>query len=252
MPLRSPSGPVSLLALVVVALLIAPAPACALSLLPRALSLKTPPGVSPAGDYLCRVEGDCSPCPFDELGTPVCKLYGNRRSLACVPRLGATHSAAPPPSIGAGSRAAVGESGSQQPGDADDDDRLGGSLQGDAREGAALSPAEQELRDALNADRLRVRLVRRDEWDAELALAQRRTPPGGRGGKRGGAGPSVVYTWEACPKVLRQEYHDYFEFILCNLAFAAVGCALLVYRQRTLAMRQFGRLAARIMQTEMT
>ncbi|BGP41050.1 hypothetical protein JCM10449v2_005019 [Rhodotorula kratochvilovae] len=248
MPPRPPPHQLSLLALVLLLVLITPARA--LSPRPRAATgAKTPPGVSPAGDYLCRIGDDCAPCPPDELATPVCKLYGNRRPLACVPRLGAAHPPASASSAerGAGSRAPSGGGSwyaAPPPEDVGLEDARGEGQAGAREDDAAaarvpLSPAEQELRDALNADR--VRLVRREEWDAELARRQVH-----------GGGGVVVHTWEACPKVLRQEYHDYFEFIMCNLAFAAVGLALLVYRQRTLALRQFGRLAARIMQTEMT
>lgn len=127
---------------------------------------------------------------------------------------------------------------------------------------AGWSKADQELQDELQAERRRKRKRRRR---AAAAAAPRQGP---------------ISTWEACPKVLHSEHHDYFEFIvrfpppplslslsfpeelnpspppllehnqLCNAGFAALAIAVLVFRQRTLALQQFGRLAARIMQTQ--
>lgn len=98
-----------------------------------------------------------------------------------------------------------------------------------------LSKADQELQDKLQAERRR-RQRRRGLVAESSSLVARRQGP--------------ISTWEACPKVLHSEHHDYFEFILCNAGFAAVAIAVLVFRQRTLALQQFARLAARIMQTQ--
>ncbi|GJN91342.1 hypothetical protein Rhopal_004363-T1 [Rhodotorula paludigena] len=232
----------------------------------------TVPGVVDAGDYLCRVEGDCQPCSPGDADSPVCKVYGNRRPLLCIPKVASNHppsdssradTASSPPApphlypVDADFGAARADEDNLLaddfvPGErpVDDDEALDGV---DAAPDEPLSPAEAELREALEHDRRRQKrgldaaawdaaLLRR-RWDEAVAAAVER---------RQGGIVQRIQTYEACPKVLRQEYHDYFEFIMCNLAFAAVAGSILVYRQRTLALRQFGRLAARIMQTEMT
>ncbi|GAA5912689.1 hypothetical protein JCM8208_007731 [Rhodotorula glutinis] len=244
------------LALALVLLVLLPQPASA-SASPSPPAL--PQGVSPAGDYLCRIDQDCQPCPPSELDSPVCKLWGNRRPLSCIPRLAApaSHNLAhsDPPSSSSLDPA------HPTPPPADSPSN-------------SLSPAEQELRDVIDAGRVRLRrdaapgivVVSRDspEWALAARLARRAASSRGGGVGQGDEGEvellegttrgvqDVLHTWEACPKVLRQEYNDYFEFIMCNVAFAVVGGLLLMYRQRTLALRQFGRLAARIMQTEIS
>ncbi|GAA5847490.1 hypothetical protein JCM9279_000509 [Rhodotorula babjevae] len=247
-----------------------PASASASLLAPRAQSPPAlPQGVSPAGDYLCRIDADCQPCPPDELDSPVCKLWGNRRPLSCIPRLAAPSShnlaaaADRPPSSSSSSTSSSSPDSARHPAStppAPGDDHRAPSR--------PLSPAEQELRDVIDAGRRQrqrrsagVVLVAGDspEWALAARLARRARQAADddddevevlEGTTRGVQ--DVVHTWEACPKVLRQEYHDYFEFIMCNVAFAVVGGLLLMYRQRTLALRQFGRLAARIMQTEIS
>ncbi|GAA5867293.1 hypothetical protein JCM3774_003535 [Rhodotorula dairenensis] len=108
---------------------------------------------------------------------------------------------------------------------------------GSGTKAPGLSKADQELQDELQAERRRrVRTRRRSSVRDGYPVA----------GRQGGP----ISTWEACPKVLHSEHHDYFEFILCNAGFAALAIAVLVFRQRTLALQQFGRLAARIMQTQ--
>lgn len=210
--------------------------------------------------------------------TPVCKMYGNRRPLSCIPRRNAqpvsnsfvpskqdTSADGPP---GAGKNVKV----DAEPEGADGFDesgRLGDVAEGGAAPkpqaggGEKLSPAQQELKEALENDRRRRRSVAERqaderEWD--------------RLSKRQSGVQLNVQAWEACPKVLASEYHDYFEFIvrvsslcsvqrdgthrletqLCNAAFAAIAGIVLVFRQRALALRQFGRLAARIMQTQVS
>jgi len=272
-----------------------------------------PQGVSPAGDYLCRIDADCQPCPPDQvrpssssslpdfrlaaadpdpphrraqLDSPVCKLWGNRRPLSCIPRLAApaSHDLAashPPTSSSPSSPDSARHPASTPP------------APDPAAPAKSLSPAEQELRDVIDAGRRERRsgvvLVAGDspEWALAARLARRAASrEGARGGEEDDEDvevlegttrgvQDVLHTWEACPKVLRQEYHDYFEFIvrpslpplfprvqqltlggapsqMCNVAFAVVGGLLLMYRPRTLALRQFGRLAARIMQTEIS
>ncbi|KPV71778.1 uncharacterized protein RHOBADRAFT_47482 [Rhodotorula graminis WP1] len=250
---------VACLALAVLALSL-PQPASAAAALPQ--------GVSPAGDYLCRIDADCQPCPPQELDSPVCKLWGNRRPLSCIPRLAAParHNLADadPPQSSSSSSSSPRPDSARHPASTPPAPAV------DAHD-KPLSPAEQELRDVIDAGRRRQRrsppldgpgvvLVAHDspEWALAARLARRAGPGGGEdGGDEALEGTTrgvqdVLHTWEACPKVLRQEYNDYFEFIMCNVAFAVVGGLLLMYRQRTLALRQFGRLAARIMQTEIS
>ncbi|GAA5970739.1 hypothetical protein JCM8115_003156 [Rhodotorula mucilaginosa] len=257
------------------------------------------PGVSPAGDdYWCRVEGECLPCPPGARNSDVCKIYGNRRPLICVPRHASNsgHSSPASPVSDAFDDAAdldadldsdadssegdenhtddkeqkkdtseakpkpkpkppvmkplVEPAGSQA--EADDLARQdtetfrnagAGGSQGDDDEKevgggskAGLSKADQELQDELQAERRRRQRRARVRARGLAESLRRRQGP--------------ISTWEACPKVLHSEHHDYFEFILCNAGFAAVAIAVLVFRQRTLALQQFARLAARIMQTQ--
>ena len=75
-----------------------------------------------------------------------------------------------------------------------------GSQGDDGKEGrkAGLSKADQELQDELQAERRRRRQRARARGLAESS--RRRQGP--------------ISTWEACPKVLHSEHHDYFEFIV--------------------------------------
>ncbi|GAA5824480.1 hypothetical protein JCM11251_000440 [Rhodosporidiobolus azoricus] len=293
------------------------------------------PGVLFAGDYVCRMEGECAPCPSTEINTPVCRLYGNRRSLSCIPRRNGkevsssyTHHTSPSSnkdsskpskdrpffpaepvnpldqdedrlleeadedllrlelegggrgdSRGAG-RAAAAEPGRLHDGSAAEEElqlaaqeveaELSGATSGEGAAGRGMggvgrtgqkeAAAQAELSEALANDRQR-RGRRRNEPrfvldEAEYArLLRTRTGEevssdvGGMGRRQNGV-QLKVQAWEACPKVLKQEKEDFFEYVLCNVFFALLSLSVLVYRQRTLALRQFGRLAARIMQTE--
>ncbi|GAA5865260.1 hypothetical protein JCM1840_003967 [Sporobolomyces johnsonii] len=229
------------------------------------------PNTITAGDFVCRTVGQCEPCPASELSSPVCKLWGNRRPLECIPRRtpsGTTTAADPldpdaqlfpdptssssssspaataptyhridpapaPPPLAKGTESellAAGEAGDSydlSPDEASDP-------------GTKLSLEEAELQDALDHDRDRRRRRTRSSLEGTNANARRQSS----GVQR------MVEAYEACPRVVRQEKADFFEFVLCNLFFACAALSVLVYRQRTLAGRQFGRLAARIMQTE--
>ncbi|BGP56258.1 hypothetical protein JCM8202v2_003872 [Rhodotorula sphaerocarpa] len=172
-------------------------------------------------------------------------------------------------SYGSGDAGAVGHGGGES-------DRGAAGAAAAGGRGKAAGAAEQELQDELQAERRRRQRRRRGEAPDERAprldpAAEAATDPTwfraatdltGRSldddegqsvpfdaaGLESRAG--AVSTWEACPKVLHSEYHDYFEFILCNAGFAALAILVLAFRQRTLALQQFGRLAARIMQTQ--
>ncbi|BGO92365.1 hypothetical protein NBRC10512v2_004638 [Rhodotorula toruloides] len=185
-------------------------------------------------------------------------MYGNRRPLSCIPR----RNAQPISNSFVPSKSASPVDAQPDPAgtvkldaevkDAhgfDESGRLGDAAKGAAAQrppvvgGEKLSPAQQELKEALENDRRRRRSAserRADEREWE------------RLSKRQSGVQLNVDAWEACPKVLASEYHDYFEFILCNAAFAAIAGIVLVFRQRALALRQFGRLAARIMQTQVS
>ncbi|GAA6034537.1 hypothetical protein JCM8097_005382 [Rhodosporidiobolus ruineniae] len=260
---------------------------------------RTAPGVLYAGDYVCRLEGDCAPCPPYELSTPVCKLYGNRRALSCIPRrngkpvepsyrtnstttpsyyradpvredeeiLGPSelglddddgeegYDAAPGSGSGRGGGALGGgrEEAGRLRGDTEAEEELklaAGEVAaelgrtGSAGGGGGGGPsAEEELADVL-ADEGRVPARRRRRRFVVDAEEYERVE------RRQGGVQLKTQAWEACPKVLKAEREDFFEYILCNAFFALLGLSVLAYRQRTLALRQFGRLAARIMQTE--
>ncbi|GAA5853002.1 hypothetical protein JCM8547_004765 [Rhodosporidiobolus lusitaniae] len=294
------------------------------------------PGVLFAGDYVCRLEGECQPCPASELSTPVCKVYGNRRALSCIPRynnggkneasssfnshasspshltpegddepdprnpdagnskpLGgaAGHAARPGLSGGAGGNeegkeyflapglapglsqsdladveeedepfldSSEGELGQTEAEEDEEVGRLRGDFEAEEEMRMAVEEVEKELSPGMGAGgREKRRLGRRrrfvlDEEEYERVLKERRRTGGGGVEKRQGGVQLKVQAWEACPKVLKKEKEDFFEYILCNLFFALLSLSVLAYRQRTLALRQFGRLAARIMQTEVT
>ncbi|GAA5979718.1 hypothetical protein JCM11641_004063 [Rhodosporidiobolus odoratus] len=295
------------------------------------------PGVLFAGDYVCRLEKECTPCPPSELSTPLCKLYGNRRSLSCIPRrngqpvhgsrvpvpsstasptsslTGSPHQAQPPaqPRPGSGSGSGLG-SGSEQgadshpdslpppprpqdgPGDtyfdsSSDRERDDGSDRGVVRVAGrqeagrlqGVSEAEDEFKLAMEEVEAELEgagsgsiggtsgQMREDvELEDALLNGRRRRRSGEevrisvdeveyerlvkRMEKRQGGVQLKTQAWEACPRVVKQEREDFFEYVLCNFTFALVSLAILIWRQRQLALRQFGRLAARIMQTEIS
>ena len=188
----------------------------------------------------------------------VCKIYGNRRPLICVPRHATNtgHSGPASPVSGAFDNAdsdadldadSAADSDSDSEGanekeknknapepnqkpkppvtkplvepagsqaEADDLARqdtetfrnaaAGGGSQGDdEKEGASkagLSKADQELQDELQAERQRRRRQQRARARGLAESSRRRQGP--------------ISTWEACPKVLHREHHDYFEFIV--------------------------------------
>ncbi|GAA5902076.1 hypothetical protein JCM5296_006598 [Sporobolomyces johnsonii] len=233
------------------------------------------PNTIPAGDFICRTVGQCEPCPASELSSPVCKLWGNRRPLECIPRRTTTTTPAADPhdpdaqlfpdptsSLSSSSSPAATaptyhridpapapappplakgtESELLAAGEAGDSYDLSSAPDEASEPGTgtklSLSLEEAELQDALDHDR-----YRRRRTSLEGTTNARRQSSGVQ---------RMVEAYEACPRVVRQEKADFFEFVLCNLFFACAALSVLVYRQRTLAGRQFGRLAARIMQTE--
>ncbi|GAA5832078.1 hypothetical protein JCM5353_000742 [Sporobolomyces roseus] len=199
-------------------------------------------------NLLCVSTTSCLACPPSEMQSQVCKLWGNRRQLSCS-TLGTTrgtklnkekeeipqdpdrqvpshHSTTTPLSESTfysyePSETALGE---------EEEGELREEMVGLSKEDKAVR--EEELREAVNAERQR-RIRRRSPTDSEEEEEE-----------------EEVSIWEACPRIVKKEQSDYFEFLLCNLFFGLSGLGVLLYRQRLLAGRQFGKLAARIMQTE--
>ncbi|GAA5936410.1 uncharacterized protein JCM15063_001879 [Sporobolomyces koalae] len=199
------------------------------SLSPRSTPLVT------LGDapFVCRARSQCTPCPAEQMNTPVCRVWGNRRSLECTPSSIVDpdqqhHPHASHQTLGNDTSAAVSPNNEHAPSKFYHYEPTEPTVSSDEDSDPVVVSTndpliELELEQALNADKRR-----------SLDL-DHQTDQG-------------LY-WEACPRVIKQEQSDYFEFVLCNLFFALAGLSVLLYRQRTLAGRQFGKLAARIMQT---
>ncbi|GAA5948751.1 hypothetical protein JCM3765_004994 [Sporobolomyces pararoseus] len=134
-------------------------------------------------------------------------------------------------------------------------DGLDNVLLNEVKKGSNEEEEEEELRQVIEERRsfsFKGR-KKRSKVEEELELVIRYFPQNQQQDlleKRAGDTRRIIETFEACPKVVKREQSDYFEFVLCNLFFALSGLAVLMYRQRTLAGRQFGKLVARIMQTE--
>ncbi|GAA5945465.1 hypothetical protein JCM1841_002844 [Sporobolomyces salmonicolor] len=220
------------------------------------------PDTVTAGDFVCRAAGLCEPCPPSELSSPVCRLWGNRRPLQCIPRRPPSTSsssttlaanadadadapklfpaaATSSPSSSSSSSSVTAATAATEGGDGD---ALAAGEAGDAYDlphaahEAGISLEEAELQDALAHDRRRRRPRPRPRPRRRRSPSRARQVP--------------LEAYEACPRVVPRERADFFEFVLCNLFFACAALSVLVYRQRTLAGRQFGKLAARIMRTE--
>ncbi|KAF9041412.1 hypothetical protein BJ165DRAFT_283755 [Panaeolus papilionaceus] len=58
--------------------------------------------------------------------------------------------------------------------------------------------------------------------------------------------PGEVLAWESCGRIVPQERADFFEFIACNVVFAAVALVVLFFRSRRREAQQARQLAARI------
>ncbi|KAF8551767.1 hypothetical protein OG21DRAFT_1478001 [Imleria badia] len=52
--------------------------------------------------------------------------------------------------------------------------------------------------------------------------------------------------WQSCGRIVARERADFYEFLACNLLFAAVALSIALVRSRTVEARQAHRLAARI------
>jgi hypothetical protein len=61
------------------------------------------------------------------------------------------------------------------------------------------------------------------------------TPPG-----------AEIPAWESCGRIPTVERYDFFEFVACNVALAAVALGVLFVRSKRVQALQAGRLAARI------
>ncbi|KDN48315.1 hypothetical protein RSAG8_02907, partial [Rhizoctonia solani AG-8 WAC10335] len=58
--------------------------------------------------------------------------------------------------------------------------------------------------------------------------------------------PGETPAWESCGKVLLQERADFNEFVICNLALAALSLGVLYAKVKKLTTMQYRQLAARI------
>ncbi|PPR02234.1 hypothetical protein CVT24_011463 [Panaeolus cyanescens] len=58
--------------------------------------------------------------------------------------------------------------------------------------------------------------------------------------------PGEVLAWESCGRIISQERADFFEFIACNVVFAAVALVVLFFRSRRREAQHARQLAARI------
>ncbi|WAQ84648.1 hypothetical protein PtA15_5A221 [Puccinia triticina] len=151
--------------------------------------------------------GACQPCPIDEIGTPVCAVYHNRRLVDCV-YLGSSSpaliaSVLRPPSVFATGLIIHHPS---------IDPALSGVQEGDQ----SGPPARRALASSHQAD------------------------------IGAGLGAGEFQTWEACERVVLKEQQDFYEFVLCNLAIAVVSLVVYGFRTKQLVIKQYGRLAARI------
>lgn len=67
-----------------------------------------------------------------------------------------------------------------------------------------------------------------------------------RSKRQGGAGQQqqqqMFATWEPCARAVETERKDFWEFILCNLAFASVALFIVVIRGRIIAARHYNKL----------
>ena len=55
-----------------------------------------------------------------------------------------------------------------------------------------------------------------------------------------------IPAWRSCGRIVSKERSDYFEFILCNVLFAAAALGLLFARSRRMEIMHARQLAARI------
>ncbi|GAA6014525.1 hypothetical protein JCM11491_004525 [Sporobolomyces phaffii] len=190
--------------------------------------------------YLCTPLTQCLPCLPAELDTPACSVWGNRRRLSCqvykslnpspIDDPDAQHDAASnrtttsPATENAPSQFYEYEPGSTRT-DAgsntpDDDELFGGEADAQGRTGtgandAGASRAQKEsdevlaeLRDVLNAERRkRATGPSRDEDDEDRVLYVTLERRAGDDDER------RIETYEACPKVVKREQSDYFEFV---------------------------------------
>lgn len=55
-----------------------------------------------------------------------------------------------------------------------------------------------------------------------------------------------VPAWESCGRIVPKERADFYEFVACNVAFAAIALGVLFFRSRRLQVDRARQLAARI------
>ncbi|GAA5974963.1 hypothetical protein JCM5350_004522 [Sporobolomyces pararoseus] len=232
--------------------------------------------------YICQPITQCIPCLPSEIegnessNSQVCSIWGNKRKLSCQlydPSSSSSNSRLNPlpisdPDAQSNNNSSTITSSTSntepskyyeyEPDRQDENDGAGnikeiGYESSDELDNVVIAESgssEDELRQIIEAEKKKQKKRGKDYAKGEFLIryfshVEKRALNGG-----GGEDNRLLETFEACPKVVKREQSDYFEFVLCNLFFALSGLAVLMYRQRTLAGRQFGKLVARIMQTE--
>lgn len=194
------------------------------------------PGSARAGDFVCRTTGVCTPCPasevsfsfhstnrvchalhhkltlhplsYPQLGSPVCKIFGNRKSLTCVRVADSTNysgagfargtpaSSPPPPPLPPRPDDSMADLGTHPRLDPDPQNLDDEALQDQLRAGAAAALAANRGLPLAQRDALVSRsLTNRQQ--------QQHVPIG-----------SEIFTWEACARVVQKERADFFEFVV--------------------------------------
>jgi len=235
----------------------------------------------PPARFRCQPVGLCEPCPPAATDLPACLPFSNRRALSCVavlpvPTGGPELSASDLSEISLEQRPGSMDStaiakGLQSINEAhivDEDDtaleeatinRLKSPQRTRHMLKSALFTHEQQENQTWARRRRKIfRFLRRDlfwegsetsakhavevmrniDWDA-IRLDEAR--------EQGIASVGDPFqSWSPCARILAKEKSDFGEFIVCNVLFAFVSLAVLFFRHRKLAARQYIKLAARI------
>ncbi|SGY99170.1 BQ5605_C034g11271 [Microbotryum silenes-dioicae] len=231
-----------------------------------------PHGSTRVGNYICRSHGECEPCPADEVSgqrtnpggslmkyiisklntaisshsqifSSVCSLYGNRKKLICERFLSPSESSSSPEN----NLNKLSNPSHTTPQEKKSNDELNSAMEsesnsGDKSRGVGVAVVDKLIGDEDSDPSTFSGFDTTDSDPEALDQGRKRT----RDFMDDQDGPDEIMTWEACQRVVKKEKEDYYEFVLCNLFFATGSIALLMYRHRVLASRQYGRLAARI------
>ncbi|KDE06094.1 hypothetical protein MVLG_03513 [Microbotryum lychnidis-dioicae p1A1 Lamole] len=202
-----------------------------------------PHGSTRVGNYICRSHGECEPCPADEIFSSVCSLYGNRKKLICERFLSPSESSSSPEN----NLNKLSNPSHTTPQEKKSYDELNSAMasesnSGDKSRGVGVAVVDKLIGEEDSDPSTFSGFDTTDSDPEALDQGRKRT----RDFMDDQDGPDEIMTWEACQRVVKKEKEDYYEFVLCNLFFATGSIALLMYRHRVLASRQYGRLAARI------